>query len=199
MNLTQRLTAAMIAGAALSFSATALAELSEPYSFQVAQQSTPDTGRVPDVNVPDPVLPDETVSGVTVPETTSNQPTVTNNITVPNPATPNSTAAAPPPQSSTRVEVRNQAAPNQQLPAPNIDISMPEMPDINVVAPADTGTTSQSITRTERFIFDDADDNDRTANANILYMAIFGILAVFLVAVIAMAASRRTLDEDLPQ
>ncbi|HEY9839269.1 MAG TPA: hypothetical protein V6D23_02340 [Candidatus Obscuribacterales bacterium] len=96
---------------------------------------------------------------------------------------------------NTRVEVRNEApatVPQQQAPAPDVNV---KMPDINVQAPAGTNTTKETVTEhnSSTYIHDDndADDVDVSTN-NTWIMVMFGVVALLLIAGIAMAASRRT-------
>lgn len=211
----KHLSAALMASSVLFFAAAAQAgpQVQGQPEFQLAQSTTtnPTTttpGMSTDTN-PDTsgglTAPDSpamnTIPGTTSNNTTVNPPTINNNITVPAPANntaPNRSTTVTPPQ--TQVEVRNEA-PGLSQPAPNIDIDMPDAPDVNVTIPGDNSASSddQTVTqRTERYIFDDPDDDDAVDNSNILYMAVFGILAVFLIAVIAMAAARRRTVYDDP-
>lgn len=65
-----------------------------------------------------------------------------------------------------------------------------DMPDINLPASTPEREVSRTETTTERTLIQ-TDDNDAEGGVNTLYLAIIGIVAVFLVAVIGMLASRR--------
>ena len=71
-----------------------------------------------------------------------------------------------------------------------VDIDMPDinLPDTSADAPRDTVTRTESST--ERTLIQ-TDNNDTDNGSNTIYLAIIGIVAVFLVAVIGMLASRR--------
>ncbi len=96
---------------------------------------------------------------------------------------------------NTQIEVQNQApaaqAPAQQ--APNIDIKMPDAPDVNITTPANTGTNTSSTVResSERVIIDDTNDAE-TSNGNVMMMVLFGVLAIFLIGMVIMASTRRS-------
>ncbi len=91
---------------------------------------------------------------------------------------------------TTNVEVNTPPAPSM----PDVNV---EMPDINMPA---TGGTDRETIRTEKssekIIMTDTDNNDADTGFSMMYLALFGILAIFLIAVIAIAASRR--EEVLP-
>lgn len=97
---------------------------------------------------------------------------------------------------TTQVEIRNEApaAPVQQAPAPNIDIKMPDAPDVNITTPGNSGTNTSTTTResSERVIIDDRDDVDGTSSNNVLMFVLFGVLAVFVIGMIIMASTRRS-------
>lgn len=65
-----------------------------------------------------------------------------------------------------------------------------DMPDINLPASTPEREVSRTEKTTERTLIQ-TDDNDAEGGINTLYLAIIGIVAVFLVAVIGMLASRR--------
>ena len=217
MKMTQRLSAAVLAASALLFAAGAQAADTGP-AFQIAQDNWPVNSPV---NRSAPTTMTSAVPGLAgntgsvaplAVATTAPITTVPNTTTAPNstPTQPNinitntfpkTTPAAEPPR--TQVEIRNQVPPapvvNPPAAAPDINI---QLPDVNVAAPPATNppvTQKETVTRTDRFIYDDDDPNDVDPNRNnILYMAIFGILTVFLIAMIAIFYSRRrtTIIED---
>lgn len=132
---------------------------------------------------------------------------ITNNIPAPASNTPNTTTTQPAPvivpqqPSTTRVEVLNQtpASNSTSGTSPNIDIDMPAMPDINVVTPGNTEAAdqnNQTVTRTDRVIINDEDDRD-VNNNSLVYMSLFGILAVLLIAGVAYYLSRRPAIDDV--
>lgn len=84
----------------------------------------------------------------------------------------NPPAADTPMQSQTRVEV--------------------DMPDINLPdTSADAGRDTVTRTETTERTLIQTDNNDADSGTNTIYLAIIGIVAVFLVAVIGMLASRK--------
>ncbi|MGV3523085.1 MAG: hypothetical protein ACO1RX_02615 [Candidatus Sericytochromatia bacterium] len=96
--------------------------------------------------------------------------------------TPNYTA----PQSNTRVDVNTSG--QTQPAAPNIDI---DMPDINMPGNSESDGGSTTVTeRSERFVYNNTGD-PATQNNNMLYMGIFGVLAVVIIAMVALYMSRR--------
>lgn len=113
------------------------------------------------------------------PNTPAQQPAVNNRIEIP---------SVTPPTVTTRVEVNNQQ-PVSQPAAPDIDITLPGFNQTSPTSNTGPATTSERITRTERYIVDD-DDND-AENRNLLNLAIFGTLAIVLIAVVALVANRR--------
>lgn len=132
---------------------------------------------------------------------------ITNNIPAPASNTTNTTTTQPAPvivpqqPSTTRVEVLNQtpASNSTSGTSPNIDIDMPDMPDINVVTPGNTEAAdqnNQTVTRTDRVIINDEDDRD-VNNNSLVYMSLFGILAVLLIAGVAYYISRRPAIDDV--
>ena len=207
MKMTQRLSAAVLAASALLFAAGAQAADTGP-AFQIAQDNWPVNSPInrsapPTASSALPGIAGNTgsvaplVVATSAPTTTTTQPNINITNTI-----PRTTPAAEPPR--TQVEIRNQVPPapvvNPPAAAPDIDI---RMPDINIGAPATNNppvTQKETVTRTDRFIYDDDDDpNDVDPNRNnILYMAIFGTLAVFLIGMIAIFYNRRrtTIIED---
>lgn len=184
MKLTRHLSAALLAGTVMMFSATAQAQITTSPGENTT--TTPGSTTLDTANDIPATQPNSNAD-ISAPDVN-----ITNNV-------PPAQGSVTQPQSTTRIEVQNQvpAANNAPAPAPNIDIDMPDMPDINVTNPntADSGTNERVTERSERVIINDDNDADATNN-NILFMAIFGVLAIFLVAVIAMVLSRRrTIDQ----
>lgn len=70
-----------------------------------------------------------------------------------------------------------------------VEVDMPDinLPDTSVDAPRETVTRTET---TERTLIQ-TDNNDTEKGTNTIYLAIIGIVAVFLVAVIGMLASRK--------
>lgn len=66
-----------------------------------------------------------------------------------------------------------------------------DMPDINLPATTPEREVSRTETTTTERTLIQTDENDAEGSVNTLYLAIIGIVAVFLVAVIGMLASRR--------
>lgn len=67
-----------------------------------------------------------------------------------------------------------------------------DMPDINLPdTSADTGRDTVTRTETTERTLIQTDNNDADSSTNTIYLAIIGIVAVFLVAVIGMLASRK--------
>ena len=97
----------------------------------------------------------------------------------------NGAADNAPTTTTTQVEVNTPPA-QQSMPDVNV-----QMPDINV--PAVGGTDRETVTteRSEKIIMTDTDNNDADTGFSMMYLALFGVLAIFLIAVIAIAASRR--------
>lgn len=126
---------------------------------------------------------DTTQSGTLAPGTTT-APQSRNNTT---PTTTNTTPNYTTPQSNTRVDINTSG--QSQPAAPNIDI---DMPDINLPANsgADGGTDTTVTERSERFVYNNTGDNAAQSN-NMLYMGIFGVLAVVVIAMVAIYMSRR--------
>lgn len=86
-------------------------------------------------------------------------------------STPTNGSAQTPTETTTQVEV--------------------DMPDINMPATTpERETVTRTETTTDRTLIQ-TDDNDADSGVNTVYLAIIGIVAVFLVAIIGMLASRR--------
>jgi len=86
-------------------------------------------------------------------------------------STPTNGSAQTPTETTTQVEV--------------------DMPDINMPATTpERETVTRTETTTDRTLIQ-TDDNDADGGVNTVYLAIIGIVAVFLVAIIGMLASRR--------
>ncbi len=188
MKFTRHLSAALLAGTVMMFSATAQAQITTSPGENTT--TTPGSTTLDTANDMSGTQPNSNAN--MSPADLNPEVNINNNM-------PPAQNSATQPQSTTRIEVQNQApANNVPAPAPNIDIDMPDMPDINVTTPntaADSGTNERITERSERVIINDDNDAEATNN-NILFMAIFGVLAIFLVAVIAMVLSRRrTIDQ----
>lgn len=77
----------------------------------------------------------------------------------------------------------------ETLPETSTNVEV-DMPDINLPAGTPEREISRTESTTERTLIQ-TDNNDAEGGINTLYLAIIGIVAVFLVAVIGMLASRR--------
>jgi hypothetical protein len=99
------------------------------------------------------------------------------------------TQQAAPPATTTRVEVHNEAPAANQAPPANINIEMPDAPDVNVVAPAqDSGKETVVERSNTTTIIDDTKPEPQTDNT-LLYLMAFGILTA--IAVFAVIYGRR--------
>lgn len=76
-----------------------------------------------------------------------------------------------------------------QAPSTSTSVDV-DMPDINLPASTPEREVSRTETTTERTLIQ-TDDNDADTGFNTVYLAIIGVIAVFLIAVIGMLASRR--------
>lgn len=99
--------------------------------------------------------------------------------------TPTNGAADNPPTTTSTTQVEVNTPPAN---APDINV---QMPDINVPAVGGTDRETVRTETSEKIIVTDTDNNDADNGFNMMYLALFGVLAIFLIAVIAMAASRR--------
>lgn len=141
-------------------------------AFEVAQA----TGTTPDGNLGNP--------GYVNPNDTNSTPT---NSTTDSMDTPAAGVQDSPPQSTTNVEIHNPPAAN--VPRSNPDINV-QMPDMNF--PESTDRETIRTERSERLIMQEPVDTDDADNPiNVMYLALFGILVIFLIGVIAIAATRR--------
>lgn len=208
MKYHQYLTAALLAGSALFFSAGAQAH--DAGAFQLAQISSQGTvpGAAPVASVPAPsVSPISNPAPVVTMAPTA--PPVTQNVTPPQPSlapNQNQTQTAPVPQTvvtsapqTTQVEIHNQQpATTQAAPAPNVNI---QMPALNVPAPAASPSVVVKETVTNNhYIYDDTDPNDREKSNTPLYVTLFVLIAIAGASILAyMAYRRRTviIEEDI--
>jgi cobalamin biosynthesis Mg chelatase CobN len=71
-----------------------------------------------------------------------------------------------------------------------VDVNMPDINLPDTSADAGRDTVTRSTETTERTLIQ-TDNNDTDSGTNTIYLAIIGIVAVFLVAVIGMLASRK--------
>lgn len=134
------------------------------------------------------LVPSEQLSPFTVAQATDNTSTSTST-TDGATGTSSTTTTEAPPQTNTQVDVTTQAAPPAQAPDINVDMPDINMPASNAEGGTDTNTTT---TTTERLVVDNTNAADPAADNNMLYMGIFGVLAVALIAIIAITMSRRS-------
>jgi hypothetical protein len=97
---------------------------------------------------------------------------------------PQNTAAPAPPQTIVVTPPQNNV-----ITPPQNNVIIP--PVQTPAAPIGVTTEKNTVTRIERYTDDRNDPNDREANNQVLLLGMFGILAVFLVAVLAVVAVRR--------
>ena len=157
----------LLAGAFLVFSTPVLAASSQPGTSLSLSQTTP-----------------EAKTQIKIDPISSPNSGITGNI----PPTPKEVVAAPPVNTTTRVEVHNQAPaanPPANQPA-NIHITIPEA---KVPAPVVNSTDKETFTE-HTTIYTDNKANEPVKD-NFMYLAIFGILAVVAIIGLIFVLSRR--------
>lgn len=193
--MTSHLIAALLTGSLFIFANSAQAGNLNPDSGVKMAQATTPTGSIESANTR------TTPTGTTVPantrstltgtagnmESANTRTTPTNGAAANAPLGATEKAVPPPVTTNTHVEIKNQP-PATNAPA-EVNI---KMPDVNVTTPAANNNTSSKETVTEHTtILTDKAPPEQPKNDNVMYLVIFGILALLVAAGFMVMMSRR--------